>query len=76
MEKLSFPQLPQNKFSFKKYKFITSPEDWCDADDGTQFEDIMLTPQSADIEKPEPKNDSFIKRIFKTCMSSGTYYNL
>ena len=41
MEKLSFPQLSQKKFSFKKKGFITSPEDWGDADDGSQFEDII-----------------------------------
>ena len=38
MEKLSFPQLSQKKFSFKKKGFITSPEDWGDADDGSQFD--------------------------------------
>ena len=55
MEKLSFPQLSQKKFSFKKKEFITSSEDWGDADDGSQFEDIILTPQPSDIEKPQPK---------------------
>ena len=76
MEKLSFPQLSQKKFSFKKKEFITSSEDWGDADDGSQFEDIILTPQPSDIEKPQPKRDTCFTRFFKTCISSGTYYNL
>ena len=76
MDKLIFPQISQKKFSFKKSKFITPPEHWGDADDGTQFEDIILTPVSSDIEEPQPDKESCITRFFRTCMSSGTYYNL
>ena len=76
METITFPQILQKKFSFKKKELITPPEHWGDADDGTQFEDVMLTPQSFNIEKPQPDKESCITRFFRTCMSSGTYYNL